>query len=196
MDGGYEEQLVFCLCCSHLKEYWSIIGCMENIKTVGVILFGIVAVALLLLMFVGVAVLGVIALGSAALGAYVAYGNSVVYGIEIIPEMPRVCSILLGLAFIALGTLTAVAVEASRLHATQAVRAYARWHRNALRKGGAAALPPLPLQPWVTPLKRRVMRSVARVSCVVFCLALVATMGSMIATSRSLEPWHVWGWFE
>ena len=109
------------------------------------------------------------------------------------PSMPFICALLLGVALIALSVLCAIATEHSRLGTNQAIRKYIRWHKNVMSKG--PSLPPIPLNPWITPKKRRNMRTLTMVSLFVFIVGLVASMISMIALSGSLEPWHAWNWF-
>ena len=110
------------------------------------------------------------------------------------PWMPFLSSLLLGIALIALAILAGVGNEYCRLYVNQMFKKYVRWHKDIFGKGPAS--PPLPLNPQITPKKRRTMRTLVLISLLVFIIALVAAMISMIATSGSFEPWHTWYWFQ
>jgi len=111
-----------------------------------------------------------------------------------IPEMPSSSSFFIGMALLALGTLSGIWTEISRMYLFQAIRKSIRFHRNILGKKSNAA-PPLPLHPWITPGKRNIMRIIAKVSVAVLITGIVLAFVTMIISARSLEPWHVWEWF-
>ena len=164
------------------------------IMVIGVVFADIFAGAFLIILYAWVIGLGVVSLSSAVAGVFTLTGNNVVRGVVIIPDMPLISALLLGAALLALAVLFAVGTENCRLYVTQMLRAYARWHKNTLSKSGRVA-PQLPLQPWISQRKRKVMRIILIVSLVVFAIAFLSGLGSMIIAAGSLEPWHVWGWF-
>ena len=167
--------------------------------TAGVVLADIAAAALLAALIAWVAALTAVTLACAIPGIVCIAGGNIVdvgglYAFNI-PEMPYICSLLLGLSLIALAVVFGVGAEFSRLHVTQAILKLVRWNKNSLRLGGKVS-PPLPLMPWITSRKRKIMRAMVLVSLVVFVIALVLCLIAMIIAARSLMPWSVWGWFE
>ena len=165
-------------------------------KTIGVIFTDIIVAPIMIILYAWVFTLGVFSLSSLIVGGSLAawvgqftQDNPYIH----IPPMPYICSLLLGISLLALAVLAAVGTEYCRLYVSQMLRKYARWHKNVLGKGHIS--PPLPLHPWITPKKRRIMRGITLIMVVIFAVAFVAGLGSMIILSGSLEPWHVWGWF-
>ena len=145
------------------------------------------------IMYAWVIVLGILSLASAIAGVFTVTGVSLVRGVVLIPAMPYICALLLGISLLALAVLAAFGTEFCRLYVTQMFRAYARWHGSVA--GGGQTSPPLPAHPVLKPKKRRIMRNVTLVALVVFAIAFVAGFVSMMIAAGSFEPWHVWGWF-
>ena len=110
------------------------------------------------------------------------------------PPMPYVCSLFVGISLIALAGLSFVGVDYCRMYVNQMFRKFIRWHKNVIGKKGAVS-PPLPLRLVIGAKKRRVLRTMALVSLVVFVVGLVVGLALMMILSGSFEPWHVWGWF-
>ena len=171
---------------------------VKAVVTAGVVLVDMIVAPILIVLYAWVFTFGVFAMANAALGGFLVAGLSQITQASPhihVPPMPYVCSLLLGIALLALAALSAVGTEYFRLYVTQMLRKFARWHKNALGKGGPFS-PPLPLHPWLSPIKRKVMRTIALVSVALFVVAFVAALASMMIAAASFEPWHVWGWFE
>ena len=115
-------------------------------------------------------------------------------GVMLIPDMPYICALLLGISLLALAVMSVIGTEYCRLYITQIVRVYARWHKGVCGKSDVS--PPLPMHPVMNPKRRRIMRSIALIAIVVFAVAFIAGLGSMMIASGSIQPWHVWHWFE
>jgi len=165
-------------------------------KVSAVILLDLVIYPTIFALYVWVFAFGVVAITNAAAGIFMASGLSqITQDIPYmhIPPMPYICALLLGLSLLGLAVLSAVGTEYCRLYINQILRKYARWHKNVL--GSPPPSPPLPLNPWMTPKKRRVMRTMALISLVVFAIGLIAATASMMIIAGAFEPWHVWGWF-
>ena len=167
-------------------------------KTIGVVLLDMAAFPTLLVFYIWVFTLGVIALANAVAGVVLVTGIGQSELIQTsryiyIPDMPYISSLLTGLALLGLAVLSAIGAEYCRLYVNQSTRKYMRWHKNVLT--GGPKLPPIPLSPLVTHKKRRVMRTLVFVSLLLFGIALVAGVVSMMVISGSFEPWHEWGWF-
>ena len=173
----------------------------RNFAIVGLVLLNIVVTPIIAVLFAWIVALAVFSLSNVVLGTAMTTGLGMGFleGMNIhIPEMPFICALFIGISFFALAVPAGVITEYCRLYFTQMLRKYFRWHRNIFNMDDEdeSILPPLPLKPWVTSKKHAVMRTMALVSSVVFVVALVAALASMIIASRSVEPWHVWGWFE
>ena len=147
-----------------------------------------------ILLYAWVIALGAFAVASAVSGFIALIGISVWNTIHIIPEMPYICSLLLGITLLALAVLSAIGTEYCRLYVTQILKGYARWHQRIWGKVGISL--PLPLHPVINPKKRRIMRTITLIALVVFIVAFITALGSMMLSTGSLEPWHVWHWFE
>ena len=169
---------------------------VKAIKTTGVVILDIIVAPIYFTLWTLVFALGVTTLSFLLTGFFVAigiqyFGNS---GIVMIPYMPIFSRLIVSLAILSLAALSAVGTEYCRLYVMQIGRKYLRWHKNLLSSKGFLS-PPLPLNPWISPIKRRVMRNISLYAIIVFAVSLVAGIGSMIFAARSIEPWHVWGWF-
>lgn len=150
--------------------------------------------ALLIVLFAIVAALAAAAVAFVYGGVVAVADLSVTW--VVIPEMiPYISRLLLGIMLFMLALLAAGGTEFCRMYVTQILRAFIRWHKNALQKDGETS-PPLPLHPWVHPLKRKIMSVIVQGSIIVFFIALVLCLCSIILTARSLVPWQVWHWFD
>jgi len=141
--------------------------------------------------------LAILALSSVIAGVFATLGMSALNPggtVVLLPGMPYICALLLGIALLALAVLAAVATEYCRLYASQLLRVYARWHKAVWGRNNMS--PPPPLHPVIKTKKRRIMRKAALIAVAVFAVAFVAGLGSMMLAAGSLEPWHVWHWFE
>jgi len=161
---------------------------------IGLFFAGILAGSLLLILYVWVFVLGVFALAGGVLGVMALTGQSAAFGITLIPQMPFVSALLLGIALLVLGMLAAMGTEYCRLYTTQLLRVYARWHK-AVRSGTLRTMPPIQKYPAIAPKKRRIMRGMTLIVLVIFIITFIAGAISMMLIASSFEPWHVWNWF-
>jgi len=169
------------------------------LRVTGVVLADILILALLLSMLAIGCAFAATALSFASAGVQCAFGEqSLTLGsthISQIPHMPHQCAIILGIAVCAPFFFFAVLTEYGRLYFTQALRVAIRWNKNFFRKDGLRE-PPLPLNPWIGRKKRAFMRTLARVSLLLFIYALCTWFICTLIMSRSLTPWNVWGWLE
>ena len=169
---------------------------VKAVTTTGIVVLDIIVAPIYFTLWTFVFSLGVATLSFLLTGFLAAlgiqyFGNS---GVVMIPYMPIFSRLIVSLAILSLAALFAVGTEYCRLYVAQLGRKYLRWHKNMLSSKGFV-YPPLPLNPWISPIKRRVMRNITLYSIIVFAVSLVAGIGSMIFAARSIEPWHVWGWF-
>ena len=172
-------------------------GAVRVFTTIGVVLSDILAAPLLIILAAWVIVFGVFTLICAVTGISLAAGATQIPLGSVpvtVPPMPYLCSLFIGITIFSLAVMSGTGTEYCRLYATQLIRKFFRWNKNLLGKKSPVS-PPLPLHPWITARRRRVMRTTALVALVLFLVALFASLGSMVIISRSIEPWHEWGWF-
>ncbi|MBQ7871149.1 MAG: DUF1700 domain-containing protein [Oscillospiraceae bacterium] len=141
------------------------------------------------------AVMAAFALGCA--GAAVGLiGNIRASFFGLLPTLPWYCALLLGLAVAALAVLTAVGVRYFAAFLGQLLRAYCRFHHNALASAdGCATLPPLTVYPQFRPQAKRRMKKLALLAVTVFALCFVLCFVVCALSAGTLEFWHAWGWF-
>ena len=177
------------------QEIGSVSGRMGNkaILTIGLAFVDIFAAAWFIMLYAWVIALGAAALACAAGGVLGILAVNLPW-VNISEMMPFLCRLLLGVALLALAVLAACGAEYCRLYVTQMLRVYKRWHEASLCGGHTS--PPLPAHPTIQPKKRRAMRSATLIALVVFIVSFVSGLGSMMIATASLEPWHVWQWFE
>jgi len=174
------------------------ISASRAITITGIIFSDVIALMFFIIMYAWVVVLGALTLSSIVAGfmtgIMTATRSGVAFGVTLIPYMPFLCALFLGITLLALAVLSAVGTEYCRLYVTQLLRVYIRWHKNVLSKGGHSSLP-LSIHPKIAPKKRRIMRSISLLALVVFSVSFIVGLISMMIAAGSLEPWHVWQWF-
>lgn len=114
----------------------------------------------------------------------------------LLPAMPYLPAVVLGIAFAGLAVLTALSCFYFWAFAWQLMRSYARFHRNAIAAAsGGAVLPSLTVYPQLSAKTRRKLRSVALLAFVVFAAFFVLGVILSMLSAGAVEFWHVWGWF-
>lgn len=132
-----------------------------------------------------------LACGGAAVGLI---GNIRISFFRLLPELPRHCALLLGLAVAALAVLAAVGAVYFLGFLRQLLRAFGRFHQNALASAaGRATLPSLTVYPHKT--KRR-LRRLALLAVTAFAVCFVLSFVVCAFTAGALEFWHIWGRFD
>jgi len=166
------------------------------ILAIGLFFADIFAWPFFIILYGWVVVLGGLTIACVGSGVFAALGISAITseGTVLLPDMPYICALLLGLSLLALAILAAMSTEYCRLYVNQIVRVYARWHRSVWGKSSIS--PPLPGHPVMNPKKRRMMRTVTLIALAVLAVAFIAALGSMMLAAGAVEPWHVWHWFE
>lgn len=114
----------------------------------------------------------------------------------LMPAMPYLPAVILGIAFAALAVLTILSCFYFWAFAGQLMRSYARFHHNTIAAAsGGAVLPPLTVYPQLSAKARRKLRSVALIAFVVFATFFVLAIMLSMISAGAIEFWHVWGWF-
>ena len=114
----------------------------------------------------------------------------------LIPVMPYLCAVILGIAFGALTVLSAVGTIYFFGFICQLMRAFGRFHKNTLASAsGRATLPPVSVYPQFSAKTRRVLKKTALLAVTVFAVCFVAGFVVCVISAGSFEFWHAWGWF-
>lgn len=114
----------------------------------------------------------------------------------LLPVMPYLPAMILGIAFAALAVLTTLSGFYFWAFVRQLMRSYARFHHNAsAAASGGAVLPSLTVYPQLPVKARRKLRSVALLAFVVFAAFFVLAIILSMISAGAIEFWHVWGWF-
>ncbi|MCL2368236.1 MAG: DUF1700 domain-containing protein [Oscillospiraceae bacterium] len=164
------------------------------ISAIGLFFADIFAGSIFLILYVWLVVLGVLSLAFVALGVMSIIGGIAVFGLVLIPPMPFLSGLLLGIMFFALAILSAFGLEYCRLYTRQLLRVYLRWHK-AVWSGTVGQMPPVQKHPTIPPKKRRIMRGITLAALMIFIITLIVGTVSLMLAAGSFEPWHVWGWF-
>ncbi len=126
--------------------------------------------------------------------AFCLIGGIQVYGI--IPSMPYWCGAVFALASLALAVLFAAGGLYFTALIRQLMRAYGRFHHNALAAAsGNAVLPSLPINPRLTAKRNRQLRTVCLLSLIIFAVSFILGNIAAMLSAGALEYWHSWSWF-
>ncbi len=136
---------------------------------------------------------------AACIVAFTALAVCLVGGLNtfsMIPEMPYGCAVVFGIALLALAALSAVGSIYYGAFLKQLMRAFGRFHSNALASAsGKATLPPIAVSVRLCPKAKRRLRTVVQISMAVFATAFMLAYVICAVSAGSLEFWHAWGWF-
>lgn len=114
----------------------------------------------------------------------------------LLPPIPYWCGAVFALALLALAVLSAAGAYTFFTYLRQSVRAYRRFHSNAMtRARGGAVLPSVPAYPLYSPEKRRRLRALTLGSLALFGTAFLLGYIVSALSAGALQFWHVWGWF-
>jgi uncharacterized membrane protein len=115
---------------------------------------------------------------------------------SLIPHMPYLPAVVLGISMAALSVLSATGCIYFAAFVRQLMRSYSRFHQKTIAvASGRVALPSLGIYPQIQAKINRRIRTVALFSIVLFTTCLVLGMIISMILSGSLEFWHAWGWF-
>ncbi|MHC1773692.1 MAG: DUF1700 domain-containing protein [Flexilinea sp.] len=134
--------------------------------------------------------MAVFSIAAGALGICLV-GNLNIEGL--IPSMPYPSALLMGVAIIALGILSAAGTIYCYLYVVQLGKVFFRWQKNTI--AGTGMYPPLSKNPQLGNRFRRTLRNVSQISMLVFGLFFIAAYILSVIYSGSIGFWHVWHWF-
>lgn len=135
-----------------------------------------------------------IILGAASI-ALAATGLSLVFNFDIsglIPEMPYIGALLIGVCLLGLALLFFIAAFYCLAQVRQMIKASVRWHKNMTSSN---ALPPLPWSPRFNNKTRRGIRAVFTWSLIIFGVFFILGYCVLAIKTGDLEFWHALNWF-
>ncbi|MEA4896310.1 MAG: DUF1700 domain-containing protein [Oscillospiraceae bacterium] len=130
-----------------------------------------------------------------AAAVFAVLGFCLVFAMNIsglIPYMPYLGSLLLGLSAIGLAGVFGTATVYFFAFLKQMIRASARWHKNVV---SGNTLPPLPFHPRFEPKTKRILRNILLWSVLMFGIFFVIAFTVMALQAGALGFWHYWNWF-
>lgn len=110
----------------------------------------------------------------------------------LIPYMPYLGSLILGVSTLGLAVIFAAAAVYCFAFLKQVIKASLRWHKNMT---SASQLPPLPWNPQFAPKTRRTLRTVLLWAVAVFGTFFVLAFFVLALQAGDLGFWHHWNWF-
>ena len=110
----------------------------------------------------------------------------------LIPYMPYLGSLILGISVLGLSVIFGAATVYCFAFLKQAKKASVRWHKNMTN---ASALPPLPWNPQFKPKTRRSLRTILLWALAVFGACFVLAFVVLAFQAGALGFWHHWNWF-
>lgn len=195
-EGKTEEEIARRLSSpQEIAEEYAAVNRPQNKFERGVKIAGITALSVPLcfvyaLMWAAAIVLGAFAACALAAGFCLITTVNIA---ELIPQMPYLPALLTGISCFGLCVLSAVGCVYAALYVTQWGRCYLNWCRRTVRNSSAPALSALPK---VSKKFAYGTKLLAAIGLVVFVAALIAGYAAMCLYAGSLEPWHIWQWFE
>ncbi|OQB24991.1 MAG: hypothetical protein BWY11_00757 [Firmicutes bacterium ADurb.Bin182] len=156
----------------------------------GLIFLDLFVVPLFIVLFSWVFAVAALSAACSVLGVLLA-GNLNIAGL--IPYMPYPASLLLGAAVLSLAVLSALGMVYCYSLFAQLFKAYKHWHKGAA--GGGVPYLPAPHHPQYSAKTRRRMRNLTLLALILFIVFSAAALILLIVLSGTLEPWHLWNWF-
>lgn len=165
----------------------------KGLTVTGLVFADIFAGSLFVILIAWGVIMAAFALASAAAGICL-IGGLCPYAL--LPTMPYWCGAVMAVSLIALAVLSAVGFVYFAAFVRQFMRAYGRFHRNAVAAAsGKAVLPPLAVHPQISAKTNRRLRTTALISLTIFAVCFLAGYMVCAISAGALEFWHVWGWF-
>lgn len=159
------------------------------VAIIGLIFLDLFTFPIFLSMWLSTLVLGVFGVALIALGIMMILTLNIY---EIIPSMPYITSLLLGISMLGLSISTFIGTFYTFRYVGQWQKAYGRWHKNLLHKN---IYPSLSMHPKFS--KR--LSSTLKLANMLGIVSFVATftIGYIVSAilANSFEFWHVWEWF-
>ena len=169
-------------------------GLSSFLMTIALVFVGIFAVSFFIVLFAWVVVMFALIVSSLAGGILMIFNWNIA---GLIPPMPYLGSVLLGVCLLAFSVLVAVGTIYCYRLFIQLVKSYIRWNRNVLAgTNGSYTHPSLPKYPQLSAVARRRLRATASVALALFGVTFVVGYFVLALLAGNVEFWHVWNWFQ
>ena len=168
-------------------------GGRKVVTAIGLVFLDILAALFFALLWAWEVVMAALSVASAALaicliGAFNAG--------SLVPWMPYGCGLTFGVSAASLAVLAATGSVYFAAFVSQFMRAYGRFHHNAMAAAsGKAVLPSLAIYPRFAAKVNRRIRIVALLSLTIFAVSFIAAVFLCMLSAGSLGFWHAWNWF-
>jgi len=169
---------------SEFKNYQKVI------LGIGMGFAGIFSVMILVFLYGWAIVLGTFSLTVSVLGILLISGINIA---GLIPPIPYLGGLILGISFVGLGVLSSVGTTYFYLYFNQWVKVYVRWHKNTMNGG---VYPRLSKHPNISDRFNRRLRVTAVISLAAFGIMLIIGMFVMFAYTGFKPFWHELNWFQ
>ena len=161
----------------------------KGLKTVGVVAMSVPATLVYVLMLSAAVVLGAFSLVSLVCGFCLI---STINIAGLIPTMPYISALFIGIACFGLAALSFVGTYYLFMYELCWGKAYIRWCKNITNNNH---YPSVSKHPKISKKVSFKLKLVAIIGLVCFISMLVVGYISMCIVAGSVEPWHVWNWF-
>lgn len=162
----------------------------KRTKTAGLLLLSLPLALVYVFLWAAVAVLFAFSLCSLAAGFCLITTLNIA---GLIPSMPYLAALLLGIAALALSLLAFTGGILMALYVAHWGKCYLKWCRRTVNNSAAPAPSKSPKLSKKTAYR---LRCCGIVGLAVFVSAFLAAYIAMCALAGTFEPWHEWHWFE
>ena len=163
---------------------------VKAIKATAFVFVDFIAVLVFIMLYAWVIVMGALSITFFALAFFLTTG--IRFNELIIPYMPALCGILLGITMLLLGVLTVLGTIYSHIYTIRIIKVYLRWHKNAF---SPQKLPSLSLKPDLSGKFLRRTRLTAVIFSIAFIVFFFASNIALFACADFNPYWHYWNWF-
>ena len=162
----------------------------KSFKVGGLTLLSLPLSLIYVLMWCSVALLGIFALVCTTAGFCLITRANIA---GLIPYMPYFSSFITGIALLGLAILSAVGAVYTFMYVKQWGKAYIKWCANIVSN---SRCPGLSKHPRISKKLSSKLKLTAMIGLVCFISAFAIGYISMCIAAGSMEPWHVWKWFQ
>ena len=114
----------------------------------------------------------------------------------LLPSMPYGCAVIYGVMLAALSVLSAAGCIFYAAFLRQLLRAYLRFHHNALASAsGRVPLPKAGINPQLDAKLNRRLRTTVLISLIAFSVCFILAFVASAFAAGGIQFWHLWGWF-
>ncbi len=159
------------------------------IKALGLVFADMIMIPIYMVLWICIIILPVLAITLGVLGTCLLTTMNVA---SLIPEMPYICALVIGVSVLALALMSAIGSFYVYRYVKQWTKVYFRWHKNVMNN---FIYPSLSMHPRFSKKISAGLKLLNMISTLVFIATF--TIGYLICTlmAGSFEFWHVWEWF-